>query len=104
MITLKHHCNKIASKGGSVRSERKTIAARLNARKPRPKARKENKMPVEVTDTTHSTMLSQIASFVEEFAKTTEDTTLQCVLNLLEEYYLLKAESIRRSIAQIERS
>jgi hypothetical protein len=36
------HCRRIAALGGSARSEKKAAAARENARKPRPKARKVN--------------------------------------------------------------
>lgn len=46
----------------------------------------------------HSRMLSQIAAFVEDFSRTEEDSTLMCVLNLLEEYYELKADEIRMYI------
>jgi hypothetical protein len=41
-ITLKEHCARIAKLGGAARSEKKAQAARLNARKPRPNARKRN--------------------------------------------------------------
>ena len=34
------HCRRIGALGGAVRSEKKAAAARLNAQKPRPKARK----------------------------------------------------------------
>jgi hypothetical protein len=40
-------------------------------------------------------MLSQICVFVEDFSRSDEDTTLICVLNLLEEYYELKADEVR---------
>ena len=40
----------------------------------------------------HSTMLGQIATYVEEFAQESEDTTLMCVLNLLEKYHACKSE------------
>ena len=43
-VTLAEHCRRIASLGGKVRSERKTAAARANASKPRPNARKANKI------------------------------------------------------------
>jgi hypothetical protein len=36
------HCRRIAALGGSAKSEKKATAARANARKPRPKARKAN--------------------------------------------------------------
>lgn len=55
--------------------------------------------PKEATSSdSHSTMLSQICAFVEDFARTDEDTTLICVLNLLEEYYELKADEVRMYI------
>jgi hypothetical protein len=41
-VTLAEHCRRIASLGGKARSERKTAAARANASKPRPNARKAN--------------------------------------------------------------
>jgi hypothetical protein len=44
MITLKEHCQRIAKLGGSVKSEKKTQAARENAKRPRPKARELNKL------------------------------------------------------------
>ena len=40
----------------------------------------------------HSTMLGHIAMYVEEFARDSEDTTLMCVLNLLEKYHACKSE------------
>ena len=43
-ITLRDHCARIAKLGGSVKSEKKTEAARKNASKPRPKARELNKL------------------------------------------------------------
>ena len=42
--TLREHCREIAKLGGSVKSEKKTEAARANARKPRPKSRELNKL------------------------------------------------------------
>lgn len=93
---LTDHCKKIAVIGGRAKSKRKTEAARRNARKPRPNARKENRKPKEsMSNDSHTRMLSQIAAFVEDFSRTEEDTTLICVLNLLEEYYELKADEIR---------
>jgi len=41
---LTQHCRRIGALGGAVRSEKKAAAARLNARKPRPKARKIKKL------------------------------------------------------------
>ena len=43
-ITLREHNARIAKLGGSVKSEKKTEAARKNASKPRPKARELNKL------------------------------------------------------------
>jgi hypothetical protein len=43
-MDLAEHCRRIAKLGGSVKSEKKTAAARANACKPRPNARKANKM------------------------------------------------------------
>jgi hypothetical protein len=43
-ITLQEHCQRIAKLGGSVKSEKKTEAARKNASKPRPKSRELNKL------------------------------------------------------------
>ena len=40
----------------------------------------------------HSEMLGQIASHVETFATSSEDTTLKCVLNLLKKYHKLKGK------------
>jgi hypothetical protein len=37
-------------------------------------------------------MLGHIAMYVEEFARDSEDTTLMCVLNLLEKYHACKSE------------
>jgi hypothetical protein len=93
---LTDHCKRIAVVGGSAKSKKKTEAARRNARKPRPNARKENRKPQEsMSNDSHSAMLSQIAAFVEDFSRSEEDTTLICVLNLLEEYYEMKADEIR---------
>jgi len=50
----------------------------------------------------HSLMLSQIASYVEDFAKPEEDTTLLCVLRLLAVVYELKAGEIYRAIEREE--
>jgi hypothetical protein len=40
------HCRRIAALGGAAKSEKKAAAARANARKPRPKARKVNGLDV----------------------------------------------------------
>jgi hypothetical protein len=40
----------------------------------------------------HSIMLGQIATYVEEFAQESEDTTLMCVLNLLYKYHACKSD------------
>jgi len=45
-----------------------------------------------MTNENHSLMLSQIAAFVEDFAETTEDSTLLCVLRLLVAYHSLRHE------------
>jgi hypothetical protein len=42
--TLREHCREIAKLGGAVKSEKKTEAARANARKPRFKLRELNKL------------------------------------------------------------
>ena len=42
--TLREHCIEMGKRGGSVKSERKTEAARKNASKPRPKSRELNKL------------------------------------------------------------
>jgi hypothetical protein len=42
--TLREHCREIGKLGGSVKSEKKAAAARANASKPRPNARKANKI------------------------------------------------------------
>ena len=55
-----------------------------------------NQKPKEtISNESHSLMLSQICVFVEDFSRSDEDTTLICVLNLLEEYYELKADEVR---------
>jgi hypothetical protein len=43
-MDLAEHCRRIAKLGGAARSEKKTAAARANASKPRPNARKANKI------------------------------------------------------------
>jgi hypothetical protein len=40
--TLREHCREIGARGGAAKSEKKAEAARLNASKPRPKAREIN--------------------------------------------------------------
>jgi hypothetical protein len=45
-------------------------------------------------------MLSQIASYVEGFAKSDEDSTLLCVLYLLADYYQLKSNEAYQGIEQ----
>jgi hypothetical protein len=42
--TLREHCREIGKLGGAAKSEKKAEAARRNACKPRPNARKANKM------------------------------------------------------------
>lgn len=44
----------------------------------------------------HSTMLGQIAIYVEEFCKD-EETTVEGVLHLLEDYYSLKSQAAFQS-------
>jgi hypothetical protein len=41
-MELAEHCRRIAKAGGAAKSERKTAAARENAKRPRPKARELN--------------------------------------------------------------
>jgi hypothetical protein len=48
----------------------------------------------------HSKMLGIIGSWVEDFAVNSEDTTLNCVLRLLEEYYLLKSNEAADAISR----
>jgi len=52
--TLREHCREIARLGGSVKSEKKTEAARKNASKPRPKARELNKLRMAKNKLTNS--------------------------------------------------
>jgi len=47
-------------------------------------------------------MLSQIASYVEDFAKSEEDTTLMCVLRLLIAYHDAKVGELYRALEQEE--
>lgn len=46
----------------------------------------------------HSQMLGRIAGFVGDFAKNEEDTTILCVLRLLQEYHYTKAQSLQEYI------
>jgi hypothetical protein len=55
-----------------------------------------------MTNENHSLMLSQIASYVEDFAQSPDDTTLLCVLRLLAVVYDLKAGEIYRAIEREE--
>ena len=50
----------------------------------------------------HSQMLGRIASYVEDFAESDDDTTLVCVLRLLAVVYELKADQIYRAIEREE--
>lgn len=50
----------------------------------------------------HSIMLSQIASYVEDFAKSEEDTTLMCVLRLLIAYHDAKVGELYGALEQEE--
>jgi hypothetical protein len=50
----------------------------------------------------HSLMLGRIASYVEDFAETTEDSTLLCVLRLLVAYHELKQAELYRAIEREE--
>ncbi len=50
----------------------------------------------------NSYMLSRIAVWVEDFAKSKEDTTSICVLRLLAEYHQLKADQIWYAIKEEE--
>lgn len=91
MDRLAEHCRRIGALGGSVRSEKKAHAARMNAKKPRPRKPKVD----DRTEDTAALMLSQIAEFVSPFAEKDEDTTLKCVLRVLDEYYRLKAAEVQ---------
>ena len=46
----------------------------------------------------NSQMLGRIAGFVGEFAKNEEDTTILCVLRLLQDYHYTKAQSLQEYI------
>lgn len=50
----------------------------------------------------HSQMLGRIASYVEDFAESPDDTTLICVLRLLAVCYELKADEMHRAIEREE--
>ena len=49
-----------------------------------------------------SLMLSRICAYVEDFAETTEDSTLLCVLRLLVAYHELKQAELYRAIEREE--
>lgn len=51
---------------------------------------------------TNSMMLSQIASYVEDFAETEDDTTLMCVVRLLAEYHQLKADQHYEALERLK--
>jgi len=59
-------------------------------------------MTEELLNETHSIMLSRIAAYVEDFAETTEDSTLLCVLRLLVNYHELKQAELYRAIEREE--
>lgn len=46
----------------------------------------------------NSQMLGRIAGFVGDFAKNEEDTTILCVLRVLQEYHYAKANSLQEYI------
>ena len=46
----------------------------------------------------NSQMLGRIAGFVGDFAENEEDTTILCVLRLLQEYHYSKANSLQEYI------
>lgn len=50
----------------------------------------------------HSQMLGRIASCVEDFAESEEDTTLICVLRLLARYHQMQADCIHDAIKDEE--
>ena len=43
-------------------------------------------------------MLGRIAGFVGDFAENEEDTTILCVLRLLQDYHYTKAQSLQEYI------
>ena len=50
----------------------------------------------------HSLMLSRICAYVEDFAKSEDDTTLICVMRLLIAYYEAKSGELYRALEQEE--
>lgn len=46
----------------------------------------------------NNSMLGRIAGFVGDFAKNEEDTTILCVLRLLQDYHYAKANSLQEYI------
>ena len=50
----------------------------------------------------HSQMLGRIASCVEDFAESEEDTTLICVLRLLARYHQMEADAMWDAIREEE--
>lgn len=50
----------------------------------------------------HSHMLGRIASYVEDFGESEEDTTLICVLRLLARYHQMEADAMWDSIKEEE--
>ena len=46
----------------------------------------------------NSQMLGRIAGFVGDFAENEEDTTILCVLRLLQDYHYTKAQSLQEYI------
>ena len=50
----------------------------------------------------HSAMLGMIATYVAEHACATEDTTLMCVLNLLDKYHACKSEQAFMKLQQLK--
>ena len=50
----------------------------------------------------HSIMLGQIATYVQEHAQDAEDTTLMCVLNLLDKYHACKSEQAFMKLQQLK--
>ena len=51
----------------------------------------------------HSQMLGRITGFVEDYAKSEEDSTLLCVLRVLRENHLLKADELTMWIDREEK-
>lgn len=50
----------------------------------------------------HSQMLGRIATYVEDFAESEEDTTLICVLRLLARYHQMEADNMWDAIRNEE--